>query len=170
MNYALFIGRFQPFHNAHLENIKNILKENGNIAIAIGSSQKKNTFDNPFSFKERRDMITEVLKNQKIKNFSIAPIPDLYDDRKWVSYIKQKIRQFDIVYSGNSWTLKCFKKFDFEVRKIKLIKGLSSTLIRERIVRNEDWKSSVPREIFIHLKKIDGVRRIKRLALKNKIF
>ena len=41
MSRALFIGRFQPFHNAHLADIKKILKENDEVLIAIGSSQEK---------------------------------------------------------------------------------------------------------------------------------
>ena len=39
MKRALFIGRFQPFHKAHLSDVKLALKECDKIIIAIGSSQ-----------------------------------------------------------------------------------------------------------------------------------
>lgn len=45
---ALFVGRFQPFHLGHLKVIKDILKKNDFIVIAIGSSDEKNTDKNPF--------------------------------------------------------------------------------------------------------------------------
>ena len=84
MKRALFIGRFQPFHNAHLVDVNKILKECDEVIIAVGSSQEKNTLENPFSYSERKRMIESVLKKHKIKNCKIYPVPDLYDDKKWV--------------------------------------------------------------------------------------
>ena len=52
---ALFVGRFQPFHIAHLEDVKLEIKEGNQVIIAIGSSEESHTKDNPFTFKERKD-------------------------------------------------------------------------------------------------------------------
>jgi nicotinamide-nucleotide adenylyltransferase len=161
MTRALFIGRFQPFHNAHLADVKKILEECDEIVIAIGSSREKNTLENPFSYDERKQMIEKTLKSHQIKNFKIYSVPDLYDDRKWVGYIRKNLPKFDCVYSGNKWTLKCFSKHDFSVKKIRLIKGVSSTRIRDRIIKSENWGKMVPKEISDYLKKINGIDRIK---------
>ena len=45
-------------------------------------------------------------------------------------------------------------------KKIKLIKGISSTIIRNRMVKNKNWQSLVPMEIAEYIKKIKGVERI----------
>lgn len=160
MTRALFIGRFQPFHNAHLVDVKNILKKADEIIIAIGSSQEKNTKENPFSYNERKDMISKTLNNNKIRNFKIYPVPDLYNDRKWIDYIKNSLPKYDVVYSGNPWTIKCFKKHNSAAKKIKLIPGISSTIIRKMVVNNKNWEKMVPEEIYVYIKKIKGDSRI----------
>ncbi|MBS3096682.1 nicotinamide-nucleotide adenylyltransferase [Candidatus Woesearchaeota archaeon] len=163
MQRALFIGRFQPFHNAHLIDIKKVLKEADEVIIAIGSSQEKDTLDNPFSYNERKQMVANTLKNNKIRHYKIYPVPDLYNDKKWVDYIKKNLPKYDFVYSGNQWTLRCFKRHDSKVKKIKLIKGISSTIIRDKIIKNKNWQSLVPKEIVDYIKKIKGVERIKKI-------
>lgn len=168
MQRALFIGRFQPFHNAHLIDVKKVLKDVDEVIVAIGSSQEKNTLENPFSYNERKQMIINALKKHKIKKYKIYQVPDLYNDKKWVEYIKRNIPNYEFVYSGNPWTLRCFKKFDSKVKKIKLIKGISSTIIRNRINRNKNWQSLVPKEVADYIKKIKGVERVKRSYLIRK--
>ena len=81
MPTALFIGRFQPFHNAHLEDIKNILKEADEIIIGIGSSQESNTKENPFSYEERKEMIEETLKADSIPNFKVIEVQNKADEK-----------------------------------------------------------------------------------------
>ena len=164
MTSALFIGRFQPFHSAHLIDVKKILKECDEVIIAIGSSQEKNTLENPFSYNERKKMIINVLKKNKIKNYKIYPVPDLYNDKKWVNYIKKNLPKYDLVYSGNSWTLRCFKKFYSKIKRIRLIKGINSTIIRNLMIKNKNWKKLVPKEVADYIERINGVERIKRVS------
>ena len=104
---ALFIGRFQPFHNGHLKVIKNSLKIYNEIIIGIGSSQYKDKPENPFSSEERSDMIKKTLVNQDINNYKIVRIPDIHNPPKWVEHVKSIISDFDVVITNNSFTLLC---------------------------------------------------------------
>ena len=167
MARALFIGRFQPFHNAHLLDVKKILEDAEEIIIAIGSSQEKNTLENPFSYAERRKMIQDSLRKSKIKNYSIFPVPDAYNNKKWIWYIRKSIPRYDTVYSGNPWTLRCFRKWDSDVKKIKLIEGISSTKIRKMIISGEKWQDLVPKEVAGFINRIKGTQRIKEIKSKN---
>jgi nicotinamide-nucleotide adenylyltransferase len=158
---ALFIGRFQPFHNAHLSDVKEALKKGDEIIIAIGSSQESHTQDNPFSLKERKEIIHNVLKENHISEFKIISIPDINNDGKWVDHVKSIIPNFDIVYTGNELTERLFREKGYEVNKIKLIPNVSATKIRDMMIKDEDWEKLVPNEVVSYIKKIDGVKRVK---------
>ncbi|MCH8004042.1 MAG: nicotinamide-nucleotide adenylyltransferase [Nanoarchaeota archaeon] len=162
MNRGLFIGRFQPFHLGHLQDIINALKDVDELVIGIGSSNEKHTKYNPFSVEERIEMIDLVLPNNEINNYTIFPIPDFHDDKKWVEHIETLVPEFDIVYTGNKWTERCFKG-KYKVKRVNMLKGVSSTIIRSRILNNKNWEKLVPKEVVDYLKKIDGIKRVKKI-------
>ena len=166
MKRGLFIGRFQPFHLGHLQDIKNALKEADELIMGIGSSNEKHTKYNPFSVEERIEMIDLVLPANNISSYTIFPIPDFHDDRKWVEHIETLVPKFDMVYTGNDWTERCFKG-KYKVKRVNMVEGVSSTIIRNRILNNKDWQGLVPKEIADYIKKIDGVKRIKRISSKQ---
>ncbi len=161
MKTALFIGRFQPFHNAHLSDIKLALKECDKVIIAIGSSQESLTKENPFSYKERKEMIEKILKAHKILNYDIIPVPDINDDNKWVGHVKKIVPEFSIVYTGNNFTEKLFKEKKLKVRKIKLMPGINATEIRKKILNENDWRKLVPKEVAVYIENINGLERVK---------
>ena len=74
---ALFIGRFQPFHNGHLKVIQNSINLYDEVIIGIGSAQYSNTTDNPFTAEERKLMIERSLKKAGFGNYKIILIPVL---------------------------------------------------------------------------------------------
>ena len=170
MTTALFIGRFQPFHKAHLHDIKNILKECNEVIIAIGSSQYSNTKDNPFSVEERIEIIEDVLISEDIGNYTIFPVPDVGDDKKWVEHLLSLVPKFDVVYTGNDWTENCFKRYKkkkFEIKRIRLIPGINSTTIRDKILKNRNWQELVPEKVVEFIERVKGIERIKKI-FKNK--
>ena len=162
MKRGLFIGRFQPFHLGHLQDIINALKEVDELVIGIGSSNEKHTKYNPFSVEERIEMIDLVLPNNAIDDYTIFPIPDLHDDKKWVEHIETLVPEFDIVYTGNRWTERCFKG-KYKVKRVDMLKGVSSTIIRNRILKNKNWQSLVPKKVVGYISKIRGVERVKKI-------
>ncbi len=161
MKTGLFIGRFQPFHLGHLSDIKNALKEVDELVIGIGSSNESNTKENPFTAEERIEMIDLALPANNIGNYTVFPIPDLHDDKKWVEHVETLVPKFDVVYTGNKWTEKCFKE-KYKVKMVKMVEGISSTIIRDKMIKDEDWQRLVPEEIVNFISKIKGVEKIKK--------
>ena len=164
---ALFIGRFQPFHNGHLMVLKSIKNQYKEIIIGIGSSQYNNTIENPFSYDERKMMVKKSLDEIEIKNFRIIPITDIHNPPKWVSHILSIVRDFEVIISNNSLTKKLFSEKGYIVKETYLYKKefYSGREIRRRMVHNEPWKNLVPKEVVKIIQDINGIQRLKELTL-----
>jgi len=162
---ALFVGRFQPFHLGHLKAIKDILKKNRSVAIVIGSAQEKRTHENPFSAEERKKMIENALKEAGVKNYEVYSVGDFHNDRQWVRAIR-KLTDYDVVYTMNPWTQRCFESEGVPVRKHQLYdkEKYSGTEIRRRIFENKEWKGLVPKAVAKYIKYLKGEERIKKLS------
>ena len=50
--YALYIGRFQPFHEGHMWCINKIINEGNKVCIAIMDIHELEPKNNPYSFSE----------------------------------------------------------------------------------------------------------------------
>ena len=162
MKRGLFISRFQPFHLGHLQDIKIASKEVDELVIGIGSSNEEHTKENPFTVKERVEMIDLVLPANGVSKYTVYPIPDLGNDKKWVEHVETLVPKFDVVYTGNKWIEKCFKR-KYKIKKVKILKGINATIIRNKMLNNKDWQSLVPKEVVDYISEINGVERIKRI-------
>ena len=92
---GLFIGRFQPLHFGHIDALNQARKKGiTEFIIGIGSSNKEHTAENPFTYEERKTMISKILKTLGIK-FSIYPLPDVDSDEDWKNYIIKNVPSMD---------------------------------------------------------------------------
>jgi len=161
---ALIVGRFQPFHNGHVKLIDWAAEEVDKIIIAIGSSQESHTWENPFSAEERRRMIERSLKT--LYRYEIIEVPDVNDDRIWVSHVKRIAPEFQVVYTNGELEIRLFREAGFEVRTTPLFSRdlYSGTEIRRRIANGERWERLVPQGTIDVIREVDGVRRIRELS------
>jgi nicotinamide-nucleotide adenylyltransferase len=165
---GFIIGRFQPFHNGHLNVIKKVSKEVDELIIGIGSAQKSHTLDNPFTAGERIMMITKTLKNFEFPYY-VIPIKDIDFNAVWVSYVEALTPPFDVVYSGNSLVRELFEERGYAVKKPEMFnrKEYSGTEIRRRMLNGEKWEHLVPKDVAEVIKEIRGVERLIRLSEKD---
>ena len=163
---CLFVGRFEPFHNGHLLVVKGMTKVCGRIVIAIGSSDKKKTVDDPFSSEERIEMIQAALQDADIIpafDITFIEVPDMKEDAAWTKKVLELSGTVHMVWSGNEAVKKCFAESGLEIKTIKEVPGISGTEVRRRMKAGEDWKSLVPKAVAETISRIDGVTRVKAL-------
>jgi len=165
MTTALLIGRYQPFHNGHLEVVKRILKECDVLVIAVGSAQDSHTRENPFTGGERLSMISEALADEGIPlhRYVIVPIPDIKNNALWVSHVKAFCPPFDVAYTKNPLSKRLFEEAGVKVKEQPLFDRhkYSGTAIREKMIKGQDWESLVPKGVARVVKGIDGIERLK---------
>jgi bifunctional NMN adenylyltransferase/nudix hydrolase len=92
----VFVGRFQPFHNEHKRIIDIALQKSKNVLVLVGSAGKARTIRNPFTFDERKQMITETMNRPGMvingvleSRLIIKPLYDkTYNDAAWIKQVQ----------------------------------------------------------------------------------
>lgn len=109
---AIFIGRFQPFHDGHKKLFLNALKKNKQVTILVMDSYKINK-KNPLKFNFVKRKIIESLKKYE-GSFVIIKVPVVSE----------------VIYG---------RKVGYKIRKVILsteIQKISATKIRKRLFKD----------------------------------
>ena len=143
---GLMIGRFQPFHLGHLDALQFALSKVDNLWVGLGSSNKPQEKNNPFSAEERKEMILSSINDSMKEKISIYFIPDLDNHVKWVEKIDTIVPEFEIVFTNDELTKHLYSKRDVQVLSIPFLKRdeLSGTNIRDLISSDQKWEHLVP--------------------------
>lgn len=85
---AVFIGRFQPFHQGHLVTCQLALEQAHQLIILVGSAMDGPMPKNPWSFKAVSAMIRHALPDSVQARVYIVPVLDsLYDSHAWIKRV-----------------------------------------------------------------------------------
>lgn len=165
---GLIIGRYQPFHNGHLEVIREIVRDGecDELILVIGSAQESHTKENPFTVGERILMIDRALKEAEIQNYFLIPIIDINRYAVWVAHVESLVPPIDLVYTNNQLTKRLFSERGYNVKLPKLYdrEKYSGTKIRQLMIDGEDWTMLVPPGVKEVIMCIDGVKRLQDLV------
>jgi bifunctional NMN adenylyltransferase/nudix hydrolase len=175
---VVFIGRFQPFHNAHLDIIRQAFTYSHHLILVRGSQYKPVTYKNPlqawdftkFGTAQFNDAIGDSINNiieqsyylgdNELKEYQFIHMRDNPSDNIWAQNVTKAVDEATL-YSKNvaiigckkdesSFYLNMFPQWD--LIEIPLEQNLSATQIRELYFvdnPNLDFiKSVVPKPVF----------------------
>ena len=171
---GLFVGRFQPFHLGHLATIKFALNNVDELIIVIGSAQTSHEIRNPFTAGERIQIIRDSLMADSeidIKRILLIPVSDIYVHSLWTHQVDILVPKYNVVFTNDLLTALLFKEREIKVVEPPLYrrKELSSTEVRSRMAKDEDWKQLVPFQTVKVVEDMHGVERIKAIFAKHAI-
>ena len=90
---AVLVGRFQPFHDAHLALLERALAIAPRVVVVVGSAFQARTPRNPFTWTERAEMIRLVLPEAQRERVTVVPMRDYYDEPRWVASVLGAVAQ-----------------------------------------------------------------------------
>lgn len=166
---AVVIGRFQPVHFGHIKLFQEAMKVANRVVILVGSANKSQTIKNPWSFKERKEMIQSALNDYAVEsNITIKPLNDYsYNDEKWVTEVQRQILgpwtdyPESVVLVGHkkddsTYYLDMFPEWDYE--EVIVEQNQSNTKINATDIRGilfnqplDYLKGVVPEEVFLFI-------------------
>lgn len=160
----VFIGRFQPLHNAHVEIIRRAAELAEKVIIVVGSANQPRTFKNPFSYGEREYLIQDTYEFGT--PLIVASNYDtIYNDDAWAVRVQNIVakhanKQDKIGIIGHkkdesSFYLDMFPQW--ELVEVDLIEDLSASQIRQ-LYFTKDYnpnfiRSVVPNNVLEYLNK-----------------
>lgn len=90
-NHIVYIGRFQPLHNAHAKVIELAGQMADNVIVVCGSSYQPRTLKNPFTDEQRAAMI----KSSVSYNINVEFVRDtIYNNTKWAANVQQVVESY----------------------------------------------------------------------------
>ncbi|MFC5847709.1 ADP-ribose pyrophosphatase [Deinococcus petrolearius] len=142
MTLAVYIGRFQPPHRAHVDTMLSALERHARLLVLPGSADLARSVKNPWSAPERVRMIRAALAGAgaDLRRVRFAPLPDEFDAALWAAGVRVAVGTPDAVLVGcekdaTSSYLRWFP--EWEADSAPVTPGLNATDLRRAYFTGE---------------------------------
>ena len=160
--FGMVHGRFQPFHNGHMDYVKKAMARCGHLVIGItnpdpfeieqesSSAHRHLSESNPFTFFQRLQMVRAALLDEGADLTRITLVPfSVHHPEKWPYYLPPagRIVQFIRVFSDWEQTKADRLRdngFAVEVLDRGSPKEYAGVDVRDGMASGDGWKRSVP--------------------------
>ena len=150
-------GRFQPFHNGHLEYLRGAAARSDEVFVGITNPDPRRVKEepsdplrhlpesNPFTYVERLLMIEAVAEDERI-SVHVIPFP-VNEPELWPAYVPEGLTQYLRLFSDWGGTkLERLRGAGYEVVILDegAEKEISGREVRAALREGGDWESLVP--------------------------
>ena len=165
---GLLVGRFQPFHKGHAAVVAAIRHQRPDeeLILAIGSAQESYTPENPFSARERFEMILAALRESRTDGCLVVPLPDVARHGVWVAHAEELLPEFRRVYTNNPLTRHLFERAGYPVETPTWVdrERFEGRKVRAALANDAGWSDLVPAAVAELLRRWEAPRRLRELA------
>jgi nicotinamide-nucleotide adenylyltransferase len=163
-------GRFQPFHNGHLEYLRGAAASSERVFVGITNPDPRRIKEepsdplrhlpesNPFTYTERLLMVEEVAADERIP-VHVIPFP-VNEPELWPAYVPAGVTQYLRLFSDWGGTkLERLRDAGYDVVVLDqgVEKEISGIDVREAIRSGGDWESMVPPGVARVIRALDRV-------------
>jgi nicotinamide-nucleotide adenylyltransferase len=166
-------GRFQPFHNGHLEYLRGAADRSDEVFIGItnpdptrvrpepADPERHLPESNPFSYWERQLMVKAAAGDLELDPARVHVIPfPVNEPELWPAYVPHGVTQYLRLFSEWGGTkLERMREAGYEVVVLDegAEKEISGRDVREALRTGEDWESLVPPGVARVLRSLERV-------------
>jgi cytidyltransferase-like protein len=148
-NQGLYINKFQPLHNGHVEVIRTMLEKCVTGIVCIENDPKS---QHPWDISDRIEMIERTF-GKNTPNIVVLPIPAIYYADNWrikllkITDIFRRIQPHDpeVFFSLNREQSFCYENF---MTVINCNQTLTDSMVRTEIKGNRSVETLIPLEII----------------------
>jgi len=172
-------GRFQPFHNGHLEYLRGAAERSDEVWVGITNPDpariKPEASDpvrhlpesNPFSYAERLLMVKAAAADLGLEPAALHVIPfPVNEPELWAAYVPEGVTQYLRLFSTWGGTkLERLREAGYEVVILDegAEKELSGIEVRDALRVGGDWERLVPAGVARVLRELYDSRNVKTL-------
>jgi nicotinamide-nucleotide adenylyltransferase len=153
-------GRFQPFHNGHLEYLRGAAARSDVVFVGVTNPDPRRVKEeasdplrhlpesNPFTYTERLLMIDAVAADEGI-DVHVIPFP-VNEPELWSAYVPEGVTQYLRLFSEWGGTkLERMREAGYDVVILDegVEKQLSGLDVREAMRNGGDWEALVPQGV-----------------------
>lgn len=173
-------GRFQPFHNGHLEYLRGAAERSDEVFVGITNPDPRRVKpeaadplrhlpeSNPFSYVERLLMVkaAAVDAGLELGRVHVIPFP-VNEPELWPAYVPAGVTQYLRLFSEWGGTkLERLREAGYEVVVLDegAAKELSGTEVRAALRNGGDWEALVPPGVGRVLRSLEQATAVKATA------
>ncbi len=144
-NTLVLIGRFQPFHNAHLEIVRRATALTDQLVIITGSANQPRTYKNPFTSHERELMIKHATRGLSLQIYVEGNPDTIYNDQAWAVRVQGIVSKYRVLggrtgiighkKDESSFYLDMFPQWELE--EVPMFEPLDASSIRDLFFRRD---------------------------------
>ncbi len=161
--FGMVHGRFQPFHNGHLEYVMKALDrceglivgitnpDPGEIRAEATSEHRHLDESNPYTFFQRMEMVRGVFRDLGVDAERVRVVPfHIHEPRKWRYYLPTPESLVHYVRVFSPWEQSKVDRLRDEGYVVEILdpgieKGIEASQIRRMMDEGDDeWRSLVP--------------------------
>src|SRR3954467_1930959 len=166
-------GRFQPFHNGHLEYLRGAAARSDEVFVGITTPDPSRVVpepsdpvrhlpeSNPWAYAERMLMVKAAAQDLGLDLAPVHPTPfPVNEPELWAAYVPAGVTQYIRLFSDWGGTkLDRLREAGYEVVVLDegAEKQLSGADVRSALREGGDWESLVPPGVAAVLRKLDRV-------------
>lgn len=162
--FGVYIGRFEPPHQAHLLVMLEALQRVQKLIVVIGSARAARNTKNPFTAEERQEMITAMLREAGVAKSRLLFVQvrdSFYNEGLWLSEVQRGVAEHtrgssDVALIGHfkdesSYYLRSFPAWEFLPTHV--VSPLNATDVRKALFedRLDEVRAMVPPAVHAFL-------------------